>query len=39
MMRECDIDFANEAKPDYVGFIFADTRMKIVGEWANGMIY
>lgn len=29
MMREVDIDFANEAMPDYVGFIFADTRRKI----------
>ncbi len=34
MMRECDIDFANEAKPDYVGFIFADTRRKITPEQA-----
>ena len=29
MMRDCDIDFANEAQPDYVGFVFADTRRKI----------
>lgn len=35
MMQECDIDFANEAKPDYVGFIFADTRRKITPEQAN----
>lgn len=34
MMRECDIAFANEAKPDYVGFIFANTRRKISKEQA-----
>ncbi|MGN0367286.1 MAG: phosphoribosylanthranilate isomerase [Wujia sp.] len=34
MMRECDIEYANLAKPDYVGFIFADTRRKITKQQA-----
>lgn len=29
MMRRCDIEYANEAMPDYVGFVFADTRRRI----------
>lgn len=24
MMRECDIDYVNELKPDYIGFIFVE---------------
>ncbi|MGN0389908.1 MAG: phosphoribosylanthranilate isomerase, partial [Wujia sp.] len=35
MMRECDIKYANEAKPDYVGFVFADTRRKVSVEDAK----
>ncbi len=35
MMRPCDIDYANEAMPDYVGFIFANTRRKISCEQAK----
>lgn len=35
MMRECDIRYANDAKPDYVGFVFADTRRKISVETAK----
>ena len=35
MMRDCDIDYANEAMPDYVGFIFADTRRRISREQAR----
>lgn len=35
--RECDVDFINEAKPDYVGFIFADgSRRKICSSTASG---
>lgn len=34
LSRECDIDFANEAKLDYVGFIFANSRRKITKEQA-----
>lgn len=29
LFRECDIYYANEASPDYVGFVFADSRRKI----------
>ena len=35
MMRTCDIDFANEAMPDYAGFVFADTRRKVSREQAE----
>lgn len=35
MMRPCDIDYANEVLPDYVGFIFANTRRKISMEQAE----
>ncbi len=34
MMLECDIEYANEAMPDYIGFIFANTRRKISFETA-----
>lgn len=34
MMRDCDIEFANAAMPDYVGFVFADTRRRITAEQA-----
>lgn len=29
MMKPCDIEYANRIKPDFVGFIFANTRRKI----------
>ncbi len=29
MMKPCDIEYANQVKPDFVGFIFANTRRKI----------
>lgn len=35
MMREIDIDYANQAKPDYVGFVFANTRRCITKEQAK----
>ena len=28
MMKPCDIEYANRVKPDFVGFIFANTRRK-----------
>ena len=28
-MKPCDIEYANRVKPDFVGFIFANTRRKI----------
>lgn len=34
MMRECDIEYANRVMPDYVGFVFADTRRYIDREKA-----
>ncbi len=34
LSRVCDIDFANEAKLDYVGFVFANSRRKITKEQA-----
>lgn len=36
MMREADIECANEVMPDYIGFIFANTRRKISYEDAAG---
>lgn len=35
MMRQCDIEYANAAMPDYVGFVFADTRRRITGAQAE----
>ena len=29
MMKPCDIEYANQVKPNFVGFIFANTRRKI----------
>ena len=29
MMKPCDIEYANRVKPDFAGFIFANTRRKI----------
>lgn len=35
MMRDADIDYANEARPDYVGFVFADSKRKILYDKAK----
>ena len=35
MMRPCDIDYVNEAMPDYAGFVFANTRRLITKEQAK----
>jgi len=35
MMKEVDIDYVNELLPDYVGFVFANTRRKISLEQAK----
>lgn len=35
MMRECDIEYANEAQPDYVGFVFAGTKRRISRDTAG----
>jgi len=29
LLRPCDIDAVNFAKPDYIGFVFAESRLKI----------
>ena len=34
-MKPCDIEYANRVKPDFVGFIFANTRRKISAEQAK----
>ncbi|MGN0679970.1 MAG: phosphoribosylanthranilate isomerase [Oscillospiraceae bacterium] len=37
MFRECDIDFANEAKPDYIGFVmgFPKSHRNVSPEFAG----
>lgn len=35
MMKPCDIEYANRIKPDFVGFIFANTRRKISAAQAK----
>ena len=35
MMKLCDIEYANRVKPDFVGFIFANTRRKISAAQAK----
>lgn len=34
LFRECDVDFVNEAMPDYAGFVFAKSRRQITKEQA-----
>jgi phosphoribosylanthranilate isomerase len=29
LFREADIEYANEARPDYIGFVFAESRRKV----------
>ncbi|MCQ4022750.1 MULTISPECIES: phosphoribosylanthranilate isomerase [unclassified Ruminococcus] len=35
LKRECDVDFVNEFLPDYIGFIFANTKRYISPELAK----
>lgn len=35
LKRECDIDYANEFLPDYIGFIFANTKRYVPSELAK----
>lgn len=37
LFRDCDIDFVNEAMPDYIGFVFAKSRRQVSAEWAEAM--
>lgn len=34
LTRECDVDYINEAKPDYIGFVFAESRRKVLPKEA-----
>jgi phosphoribosylanthranilate isomerase len=34
LSRECDIDYVNEALPDYAGFVFAESKRKISEDQA-----
>jgi len=34
LFREQDIDYVNEARPDYAGFVFAESRRKVSQEFA-----
>ncbi|MGL4606268.1 MAG: phosphoribosylanthranilate isomerase [Eubacteriaceae bacterium] len=35
--RDCDIDYVNEAQPDYIGFVFAKSKRKVTMEQAIKM--
>ncbi len=35
LFRECDIDYVNEAVPDYIGFVFAKSRRQVSAETAK----
>ncbi|MDQ7093203.1 phosphoribosylanthranilate isomerase [Desulfosporosinus sp. PR] len=37
LFRACDIDYVNEAGPDYIGFVFAKSRRQVTAEWAEAM--
>lgn len=34
LFREQDIDYVNEAKPDYIGFVFAESKRKVSAAFA-----
>jgi phosphoribosylanthranilate isomerase len=29
LFRDCDIEYVNEARPDYAGFVFAESRRRV----------
>lgn len=35
LSRASDIDYVNEAKPDFIGFVFAPSRRRVSAEWAE----
>jgi len=37
LFRDCDIDYVNEARPDYIGFVFAQSRRQVGLEQARQM--
>lgn len=37
LFRDCDIDYVNEARPDYIGFVFAKSKRQVTIEQAKRM--
>ncbi|WP_407313579.1 phosphoribosylanthranilate isomerase [Desulfosporosinus sp. SB140] len=37
LFRDCDIDYVNEARPDFIGFVFAQSRRQVSVKWAEAM--
>jgi phosphoribosylanthranilate isomerase len=37
LFREQDIDYVNEARPDYVGFVFAESKRRVSAAFAAGL--
>ncbi len=37
LFRDCDIDYVNEAIPDFIGFVFAESRRQVSAGWAEAM--
>jgi len=37
LFRDCDIDYVNEAMPDFIGFVFAKSRRQVSVKWAKAM--
>lgn len=37
LFRDCDIDYVNEALPDFIGFVFAKSRRQVSTVWAEAM--
>ena len=37
LFRDCDIDYVNEAKPDFIGFVFAKSRRQVSAGQAEAL--
>ena len=37
LFRDCDIDYVNQAMPDFIGFVFAKSRRQVSTAWAEAM--
>lgn len=35
LFRDCDVDYVNEALPDFIGFVFAKSRRQVSSDWAK----
>ena len=35
LFQDCDIDYVNEARPDFAGFVFAPSRRQVSVEWVK----